>query len=115
MNSEMRSERNYGGKREDRNVHRMSDTESPLRTNSYAQCPASQQCGTFAGQTHAPAKPFPPLGAFPLPGSLQRQNGTLHKIRCHLSSYIAKFEDFKVDTRSNNNTNSHNAPRITVD
>ncbi|KYQ58578.1 hypothetical protein ALC60_02223 [Trachymyrmex zeteki] len=32
----------------------MSDTESPLRTNSYAQCPAPQQCGTFAGQTHIP-------------------------------------------------------------
>ncbi|KYN35360.1 hypothetical protein ALC56_10535, partial [Trachymyrmex septentrionalis] len=60
-------------------VYRMSDTESPLRTNSYAQCPAPQQCGTFAGQTHIPPPPPPPrilspLGTLSLPGSSQRQN-----------------------------------------
>lgn len=34
--------------------------------------------------THPPRIPAP-LGTFPLPESLQRQNGTLHKTRCHLS------------------------------
>lgn len=80
----------------------MLDTESPLRTNSYAQCSAPQQCGTFAGQTHPPANSLSVRNLsspwkFATTKRYTPQNSLPFVVR-----YITKLEGFKVYMESNN-------------